>query len=149
MQAVAINTPLSQCHAWLGAIQCSVPNTQTRCTLSWTAGDRQARREGTREGGEGGREQEEGGREVGREEGGREQEDGGREGTRKGEREGESKGGSEEAMMLGRQIAAVEEGGLREGGGLMKGSSEEGTGRGMDGGREGASGGRETSREVS
>ena len=52
-------------------------------------------------------------------------------------------------------------GGLREGG-LMKGTSEEGTGRGIDGGREEASGGgiergregareqrRNTSREVS
>ena len=34
-------------------------------------------------------------------------------------------------MMLGRQRASVEEGRVREGG-LMKGTSEEGTGRGMD-----------------
>ena len=59
-------------------IQCSVPNTQTRCTLSWTAGGRQAGRgqarseKGRRVGGmeqgmlgEGGREQYEGWREGG------------------------------------------------------------------------------------
>ena len=65
-------------------IQCSVPNTQTRCTLSWTAGGRQAggggqarseegRRVGRREqgskGGWGKEEGMEGGRKGGREEG--------------------------------------------------------------------------------
>ena len=72
-----------------------------------------------------------------------------------------ARGGREEAMMLGSRRASVEEGRLRKGG-LMKGTSEEGTGRGMDGGREEASEGgiergkkgargqaRETSREVS
>ena len=44
-------------------------------------------------------------------------------------------GGREEAMMLGRERASVEEGGLREGG-LMKGMSEEATDRGMDIARE-------------
>ena len=60
--------------------------------------------------------------------------------------EGESKGrerargGREEAMVQGGQRVPVRKGGLREGV-LMKGTSEEGTGRGMDGGREEASGG--------
>ena len=65
--------------------------------------------------------------------------EGGREG---GERE-QTWGGREEAMMLCRQTLRQRQwrkGGLREGG-LMKGTSEEGTGRGMDGGREEASGG--------
>ena len=62
--------------------------------------------------------------------------------------------------MLHRHETSVEEGRV-EGGGLMMGTSEEGTGRGMGGGREEASGGgiargkdgareqrNETSREV-
>ena len=49
-------------------------------------------------------------------------------------------GGREEARMLHRHEASVGKGGLREGG-LMMGTSEEGTGRGMGGGREEASGG--------
>ena len=52
-------------------------------------------------------------------------------------------------MMLGRQRVSVEEGRVREGG-LMKGTSEEGMGRGMDmdSGREEASrGGIERGRE--
>ena len=60
-------------------IQCSVPNTQTRCTLSWTAGGRQA--------GGGGQARSEEGRRVGRREQGRVGEggrDGGRERGRKG-----------------------------------------------------------------
>ena len=67
--------------------------------------------------------------------------------TRKGEREGESKGrevGSDDA----RQTESVS-GGVREGG-LVKGTREEGTGRGMDmdSGREEASrGGTERGRE--
>ena len=46
-------------------------------------------------------------------------------------------------MMLDRQSASVEEGRVEGGreGGLMKGTSEEGTGRGMGSGREEASGG--------
>ena len=49
-------------------------------------------------------------------------------------------------MMLGRQRAAVEEG--RGEGGMVKGTSEEGTGRDMDSGREEASrGGIERGRE--
>ena len=43
-------------------------------------------------------------------------------------------------MMLGRQERQWRKGGLRDGG-LMKGTSEEGTGRGMASGREEASGG--------
>ena len=63
--------------------------------------------------------------------------------------------------MLHMHAASVEEGRV-EGGGLMMGTSEDGTGRGMGGGREEASGGgiargkdgareqgNETSREVS
>ena len=93
----------------------------------------------------------EGGRERGKE-GGRRREGGrkgmvGREGTRKGEREGESQGrevGSDDA----RQTESVSGG--REGRWLVKGTSEEGTGRclDMDSGREEASrGGIERGRE--
>ena len=59
-------------------------------------------------------------------------------GGRKRRREGDSKGrerGSKDATQA-RSVS----GGLREGG-LMMGTSEEGTGRGMGGGREEASGG--------
>ena len=92
---------------------------------------------------EGGRE---GGGKEGEREGGRRREQGmvGREGTRKGEREGESKGrevGSDDA----RQTESVSGG--REGW-LVKGTSEEGTGRGMDSGRvEASRGGIERGRE--
>ena len=73
--------------------------------------------------------------------------EGGREGQGDGwgEREGESKGrkvGIDYA--LGRQRASVEEWSVGGGGGqrgLMKGTSEEGTGRGMDSGMDEASGG--------
>ena len=52
-------------------------------------------------------------------------------------------GARDEAMMLCRERAPVEEGGgLREGG-LMKGTSEEGTELGMDGSRERREGGSE------
>ena len=77
MPTAAMNTPLSQCHAWLDPTQYSVQlakHTYTRFTLSWTAGGRQAgRRQGRseegwrvcgREQGEGGREQGEGGIDV-------------------------------------------------------------------------------------
>ena len=77
-----------------------------------------------------------GGRELGRE-GAREWWGGREQGV--GEREGGREQGREEAMMLGRQRASLEEGRV-EGGGFMKGTSEEGTGRGMDG--EGRSEGR-------
>ena len=72
-----------------------------------------------------------------------------RKGTRKGDRAGESKGrevGSDDA----RQTESVSGGSEGEGGGLVKGMSEEGTGRGMDmdSGREEASrGGIERGRE--
>ena len=82
---------------------------------------------------------------------------GGRERRRVGESNGRER---EEARMLPRHEASVEEG--RVEGGLMMGTSEEGTGRGMGGGREEACGGgiarvkdgareqgNETSREVS
>ena len=62
-------------------------------------------------------------------EGGNKGKEGGREGAREGAR-----GGREEALMLGRQRASVDEWRV-EGRGLMKGTSEEGTGRGMNGGR--------------
>ena len=48
-------------------IQCSMPITQTRCTLSWTAGGRQAGRGPCKERG-----RKEGGREGAREGGGKE-----------------------------------------------------------------------------
>ena len=88
------------------------------------------------------------------------------EGTRGGRerrREGESKGreGERKHGCYTGTKRQWRKGGLREGG-LMMGTSEEGTGRGMDGGREEASGGgtargkdgareqgKETSREVS
>ena len=87
----------------------------------------------------------EGGRDGGREKGGREQgvvgEGGnkGKEGRREGGREG-ARGSREEALMLGRQRASVDAWRV-DGRRLMKGMSEEGTGRGMNGGREEASGG--------
>ena len=49
-----------------------------------------------------------------------------------------TRGGSEKAIMLGRERASVEEG--RVEGGSMTGTSEGGTGRVMDGGREEARG---------
>ena len=108
-------------------IQCSVPNTQTRCTLSWTVGGRQVGRGVCKERG-----RKEGGREGARDGGGR-REGGSKgmvgEGGRKGGRE-QGKGGREEAIMLGRQRASVEEGRV-----------DEGNERGRDGGREEASGG--------
>ena len=69
-------------------IQCSVPNTQTRCTLSWTVGGREggmqgARKEGGWEGGSQGRWGKEGGREGARGWWEREGESKGREGGRK------------------------------------------------------------------
>ena len=100
-------------------MQCSVPNTQTRCTSSWTVGGKQTGRggrQGARKEG-GGREQEEGWREGGGREhgdgGGREQEEGeeGRERAR------------EETMMLGRQRASVEVEGRKP---AEEGLSEEG-----------------------
>ena len=51
----------------------------------------------------------------------------------------EKGGGRKEAMVLGRE-RQWRKGGLREGG-LMKDTRGEGTGRGMDGGREEANGG--------
>ena len=84
-------------------------------------------------------------REGGRADGVRVQGDGGEGGNNLGTEEGRerARGGREEAVMLGRQRASVEEGRVEGGreGGLMNGTSEEGTGRGMDGGREEASGG--------
>ena len=72
----------------------------------------------------------------------REQGEGGREGGRE-VREGAGReGATEEAMLLCRERASVEEEGLREGG-LMKGTSEEGTEWGMDGARERGKGGSE------
>ena len=49
--ATGANTPLSHCHAWLGATQYSVQlaNTHTQCTLNWMARDRQAVREAGKE----------------------------------------------------------------------------------------------------
>ena len=86
------------------------------------------------------------------------------EGTRGGRerrREGESKGRERKQGCYTGTKRQWRKGGLREGG-LMMGTSEEGTGRGMGGGREEASGGgiargkdgareqrNETSREVS
>ena len=94
-------------------------------------------REG-REGGEDGREGGEDGKEGTRRgwEGGR----GGGEGGNKGW-EGGIGGGREEAMMLGRESASVEEGGL------MKGTNEEGTERVMDSERERGEGGSERRRD--
>ena len=44
------NTPLSQCHAWLGATQYSAAcQTYIRCTLNWTPVGRQAGREAGKE----------------------------------------------------------------------------------------------------
>ena len=48
--------------------------------------------------------------------------------------------------MLHRHEASVEEGRV-DGGGLMMGTSEEGTGRGMDGGREESERGRDCARK--
>ena len=87
-------------------------------------------------------------KERGRVEDGREEARGGWEGTRGG-REGRMEGGSDDAMQ-GESVN-----GRREGG-LMKGTSEEGTERGMDAARESrkrvekglSEEGRETSREV-
>ena len=105
-----------------------------------TLGVKEDGREGARKGGGGGRIQEEGWREGGWE-GGRRVGGSkgwwGREGTREGERNGESKErevGSDDARQT------VEKGWV-QGVVLMKGTSEEGTGRGMDSGREEASGG--------
>ena len=130
-------------------IQCSVSSTRTRCTLSWTAGGRQAGRGRARSGkgrrvGEEGREQE-GGREGGR--GGRQV---GREG---GGRTGGREGGREEAMMLGRPRASVEEG-VAEGEMVDEGKERGRDGAWTVGGRKRAEEGlseqgRETSREVS
>ena len=49
-------------------------------------------------------------------------------------------------MMIGRERPSVEEGGSREGG-LLKGTSEEGTDRGIDGARERGEGGSERKRD--
>ena len=83
---------------------------------------------------EGDRRQEEGREQVGGGEGRNKERVGGKEEGRERGREGECKG-RDEPMMLGRQRASVEEGRV-EGGMLMKGTSEEGTGPGMDGGSE-------------
>ena len=75
-----MNTPLSQCHALLGAIQYSAAwQTHIRCTLNWTAACPQAvKRQGR-------------------------------------SNEGWRVGWWEQAMMLGRDGAGVEEGRVEEG----------------------------------
>ena len=56
MPSSGANPPLYQCHAWLGATQYSAAGqTHIRCTLKWTAGDRQTG--GRKDGGWEGREQ--------------------------------------------------------------------------------------------
>ena len=109
MPAVAMNTPLSQCHAWLG-----LHNTVQRAKHTDTVyieldGGRSAGREGA-------------GKERGRKEGGREQR---RVGGRRDEgREGGSNG------MVGR-----EGGGRREEGGREQWDGGEGGNKGREGGR--------------
>ena len=89
-----MNTPLSQCHALLGAKQCSAAcQTHIRCTLNWTAAGRQGEREAEKERGrmEDGREGAKGGWEQGN--------------TREGGRGGRE--GRAEAMMIGSERASV------------------------------------------
>ena len=100
-----MDTPLSQCHASLGATQYSAAcQTHLRCTLNWTAAGRDAEKERGRmeDGREGVREQGEFGREVGTR---------GREGGRS---EG-ARGGREEAMMIGSERDRESVSGGREG----------------------------------
>ena len=139
-----MNTPLSQCQAWLGITQYSAAFQAPGHGVHWVGRQEVGKQGGGRQGA---------GKEGGLGKKGGNKREGGREAGRQAGREGGRTGWREEAMMLGRPRASVEEG-MAEGEMVDEGKERGRDGAWTVGGRKWAEKGlseqgREISREVS